>query len=447
MLLKFILFFYIIFFSNSLLAQLPGIDKKILTLDDCLKIASQNNFDLLLARESINQADAQLTSAFGAYLPDLGINGGYTRRLTNLNQFIIVGDRTIDASVNPNAYRLNMGASMTIFDGFSREFNYDRANLDLQAAQLNATQSLREIKLLIYQRFVNVIRNKQIYIIRQENLKQGEAELERIKALFDAGVISIVNVYSQQSDLGNREFDLLNAEAQLFNSKAELLRVMGLEPDIDVDFDEKSVPNTTDELNLDKIDNEIKSYVYKTSSILEKRLDYQTSLLNYESSKDNVGIARGSYFPRVFASGGWAWANNELTKFNDFGNASFGLSFTIPLFSQFRVDASVQNAEIQEIQANINLQRKEQEVRTDVRVAQIKIETSRKQLEVADKALAFAEMNYESSRERFQVGDANIIEFQAANNQLINAQINKINAVYNYYQAKKEIEFALGIEN
>jgi outer membrane protein TolC len=74
------------------------------------------------------------------------------------------------------------------------------------------------------------------------------------------------------------------------------------------------------------------------------------------------------------------------------------------------------------------------------------LEISQKQLLVSQKALESSQKNYESASERYNLGAASIIEFQRANTQFINSQLNRVNAVYNYYKAKKELLNAVGIK-
>ena len=53
-------------------------------------------------------------------------------------------------------------------------------------------------------------------------------------------------------------------------------------------------------------------------------------------------------------------------------------------------------------------------------------------------------MNYQIYNERFNIGSSNINEYYDANTRYITAQINRINAIYSYYLAQKEVQFAIG---
>ena len=71
-----------------------------------------------------------------------------------------------------------------------------------------------------------------------------------------------------------------------------------------------------------------------------------------------------------------------------------------------------------------------------------------KKLDITKRALKASEVNYDSYRERFNVGKANITELLSANQMLVEAQINRITAVYDYFQAQKATLFTIGqLEN
>ncbi|MER3329569.1 MAG: TolC family protein, partial [Candidatus Kapaibacterium sp.] len=111
----------ILFLPFSLFPQISG-PGATLTLDECINIALEKNFDLLISKERIDVAEAGLRSSFGEYLPTISANIGYNRQLNNLSQSLVFGDRVIESNQNPNRYNASTGARLTLFDGFSREY-------------------------------------------------------------------------------------------------------------------------------------------------------------------------------------------------------------------------------------------------------------------------------------------------------------------------------------
>ncbi len=435
----------ILFLPLSLFSQISG-PGATLTLDECINIALEKNLDLLLSKERIDVAEAGLRSSFGEYLPTISANVGYSRQLNNLSQSLVFGDRVIASNQNPNRYNASTGARLTLFDGFSREYNYSASKDNLESVKFNVEQLKRDIKIQVYRAYTEVIRNKQIVRIRLENIQLGKNDLEKMKAQYKAGVSALPQIYSQEAELGNLEYDLLTAENSQFASKASLLMLMGLAPDLDVNFDINSIPADVTEKEVESFYNNHKDQEELVKKALNNRYDIKSYDFSGNAAKAAKKAAEGIYYPSISASTGWSWANTEINDFNSRGNFALGLNLSVPIFNNFKTDQQVQNAEMQLKQAEIEKQRLENQVRNDVKTALLSLEISQKQLKVSDKSYESSQKNNESVKERYKVGAASVLELQSSNTQFINSQLNKVNAVYNYYKAKKELLNSIGIE-
>ena len=62
-------------------------EERSLSLDECLKIALENNKQLLLAQEKVNNSQAKKREAFGSYLPNVSAMGAliYNHELNKVN--------------------------------------------------------------------------------------------------------------------------------------------------------------------------------------------------------------------------------------------------------------------------------------------------------------------------------------------------------------------------
>lgn len=410
-------------------------ESKVYNLQEVLRITLKNNYDLRLNNANIEYSESELKSAFGKYLPGFAFSSSYQRRLNPREE--------LGALNYPDYYNMRLGADFTLFDGFSREANYSRAQSNLKSSKLSLEQSIQSVYLDAYEEYINIVRSKQVVRIRRENLEVGKAELERIRARHEAGVLPITAVYSQEADLGNREMELYAAENELDNYKARLMTIMGMDPDITVDFSITSIPS---EIRSEDVEN-FKSGLGSMPSAIEKalnnRLDYQAAKLRFESAEFSKKIAESAYYPKLGATADWSWNNTEFGAF-DKGNYYFGLNLQVPIFSNFAVDAQVQSMKLSLEQKNIELLRLEQNIRSSVQIAYINLSSAEKQLAVSEKTVFSAEQNYESTKERVQVGAATVNDLIQANTQLITSQINRITAVYNYIKSQNDIKFAIG---
>ncbi len=416
----------------------------VYNLNDCIKQALRNNYEIRMSEAQTSSAEADIKSAFGDFLPSISINSGYTRQLNAQPSFGLVESQLVKTDPRANTYSLNAGARLTIFDGFSRGNNYKRANETYQSSLFAVKHSMKKVQLQVYQQYIDVIAQYQIVKIRKQNIELGNKELERIKAQNKAGLIPINNVLSQEADLGNKEFDLITAENNLNISKATLMTTMGLMPRYDVEFLESSLPNTINKNEEQNFRKQIGDFKYVVDKSIKNRFDWQARKSSVQASESSIAIAQASYYPVVSASGGWNWSNYELSKFSDFGRSSIGLSLYIPIFDNFNTNARIQSAKLQLEQNKLQQFQLEQNIKSSIKIAFLNLESSEKQLDISERALKSAKANFESAKERFRIGSASITDYLTANTQLITAQINRVNAIYKYFQSQKEVLYSIG---
>jgi outer membrane protein len=296
----------------------------------------------------------------------------------------------------------------------------------------------------IYRQYIDVIRKYQIIKIRKEVLEQGKIELSKSKALYEAGTTPKSNVYAQEAEIGSQEFELIRAENDYSVAKANLLTTMGLNPDLNADFLESSLPNSVSDEDVQNFRRDIGSFESALNTALKLRPDYFAAKEITESSNSNVTIATSGYYPRLTASGGWTWSNSEFDKFSELGRAFIGLSLNVPIFENFNTNQNIQSAKLKLKQSEVQQFQTEQNIRNALKTAFLNLDAAEKQLDITNRALKSAEMNYQSNLERYNLGATDVSVYIDANRQFITSQINRVSAIYSYFQAQKEVLYAIG---
>ncbi|HCN04408.1 MAG TPA: hypothetical protein DIS79_02225, partial [Bacteroidetes bacterium] len=114
--------------------------------------------------------------------------------------------------------------------------------------------------------------------------------------------------------------------------------------------------------------------------------------------------ARSGYFPTLTANGGYSWRNFELSDFDRQSQMFVGLRLDVPLFDQFRTNASIEQARLTLETRRIEVERLKQQLRASVRTAYLQLANAERGLEITDIALRAAQLNYDATQERFAVG-------------------------------------------
>lgn len=417
---------------------------RVFSLEDCLKIAADNNTSIRFSKANISVADADLTSAFGDFLPSLNYYMGFQRQLNETNTRNLDGTIITIPVTEPNSFTMAATANFLVFGGFARGANYSRAENNYESTLRDVEFTEKQVFFTVYDNYIDVIANRQIVKIREENLKTGQKELEKLRAEYEAGTKNIGEVYAQEANVGTRELELVRAENTLELSKATLLTTMGLRADYDAEFMESSLPNEITDERIQLFRDEIGTIEQLMTKALESRLDYKANEYRIKAAEDGVTVAQSSYYPRLTASGGWSWANSRFENIGELGRSYVGLSLSVPIFQNFNTQYQVESAKATVLQQEIAKIDNEQKIRSDLIKSYTILEAAEKELDITQRALKSAELNYESAKERYQVGVYNITDLFSANYQLTDARINRVNAVYNYYLAQKQVLFTIG---
>ncbi|MGB9913157.1 MAG: TolC family protein [Candidatus Kapaibacteriota bacterium] len=408
-------FLTLFLFHLSIFAQEKG-TTKVFSLNDCLSIAKENNPQIKIIESQISTAGAEITSAFGNFLPSATFNMGYTRQLNvESGQKINIGGQTIIVGkIEPNSYNMSLSLNYNLFDGFSREAQYKSAKENLNSVYSKYSQTLQDVEISVHRAYVNVLKAKKILEARRQDVEFSKKDLERVTARYNAGAIPYANVLTQEAELANKEILVIQAENELKNAKANLLTTMGLKPDVEIDVNESDIKINFTEEDVKRFKSEIGDYESLVKNALVKRYDLISIEQQIASSQANLTIARAGYLPTLSAYGGWSWANNEFRNFSDLGRSFIGLSLRIPIFENFKSNYQIELAKAQILQLEMQKLQLEQNVRNQIIQALNNLEAAEKQLFASKKSLESAQKNFESAQERYRVGAIGIVDYTVA---------------------------------
>ncbi|WP_245683905.1 TolC family protein [Rhodohalobacter halophilus] len=418
-----------------------------MTIEQAINTALENNYQIKQAENNRNLADTRVRSAQADFLPSLnaGFNGSRNVGRQFVQEDLSFEDRTtygLSGSINAN---------VTIFDGFANIAGLRGAQADRESEELNFQRLKENVMFDTASRFLEVVLNRELLKIAESNLEASRGQLERISAEVEVGSRPTVDQYNQESVVANDELTLIQRENALEVSMARLIRIMQDDSITEVD----PVMPTVDEMALMPMDLSLNDMI---SAALEQRSDIRAQEFNIESNQQNYRIARGQYYPTVSASAGFngSWSDQlrdpitgETVSFSDqfFDQnvrRSLGFSIQIPIFNRWNTRTSIESARVQLKNSELALDNVRFQVTEEVRQAYNDYVSIVKELESSEKALRAAERAYETEQQRYEVGSTTLIELNQANANYVQAQSNRIQAVYNFVFQEKLLDYYIG---
>lgn len=430
-------------YSTSTLGQTA---EKI-TLQDAIRIALENNYQLKQAENNLELSESRIMSEYADFLPSL--NGGMTGRRSTGNQF---NNNTGDF-VNRTLYSFgaSLNTGITVFAGFENINSLRSAEQNKISSEESLKRAKESVVFTTATRYLQVLLNQQLLEIAQSNLETSTKQLEQIQAQVDVGSRPSVDLFNQESTVANDELSITNQENALSISKLSLIRQLQIDPLGEYEF---VIP----ELSID----DVSTQDYNLEQLVEEAIATRSDLLSEQASIKSLeyqkAIARAAILPTVSMSGVISSDANDATLdpltgegalFSDqFFDRNVGttlsLSLSFPIFNNLNRSTSIQNSKIQFKNAELAYQNTELGVIQEVTQAHIDYISVVKQLEASNKALIASEKAFETQQERYNVGASTLIELSQAQSTYVSAQSNYTQALYNLIFQEKLLDFYLG---
>ncbi|PSQ69400.1 MAG: TolC family protein [Bacteroidetes bacterium QH_2_67_10] len=204
------------------------------------------------------------------------------------------------------------------------------------------------------------------------------------------------------------------------------------------------------------------------AAALENRPDVRQAKLAVELRENDRRQAEAQYLPTVSAFANFDYTGRVADDRTSVSNApndpftfrqtsrgffadelwnpsvSVGLRLSWNLFGGFRRAAEIEQREVAVDQAEVDYRQLVSQVRLEVQRALRTLDTARERLRGQRANVERAELNYEMAQKRLGVGVATQLQLREASDQLDQARLSYLQAVYDYLTAKSAYETAVG---
>ncbi len=440
------LFFFallVIFCSVNAFSQ-ESIDLKKAILFAIQKDPSISQIQNNLAIQRLN-----IETARGNLYPNLSLSGSYSRN----NYFSRGGTQLInnvpysvpDQNTWQNSANFGLNSQVVLYNGFANYQSVDLENQNEVFLKLQYEKLKTDVVINIYQKFFDAVKKEKIVKTNEDNLQNSRDQLDKIQQYVNVGKKTMSDVYKQDVLVAQNELLLEQSRNDLSKAKIDLLFAMYDDVNKDIAIDSKDI-------NADLTVADLKVILDKSSNVdalvknaVAGRYDYKSAIQDIKIDQTRLSLALKSlYFPTITAFGDYNVNGNQIQNVLDSRTFTIGLSLNYYLFQGNKFDINRQIAEVNIKQKNEDLNKLEQQIKSDIKKATIDLETAYKQIEILDRNIKSAEQDKILSEENFRIGFGTLLDVQTAEINLNNLYISRINSIYNFLFAKKEIEYLSG---
>ncbi len=383
----------------------------VLTLNDALQEARQNNLDLKVARARLDQALLQSRRAWAGYLPTVLVGASYTRNNAEAVLTLPGGGGTV--TIQPFN---QLGAQAEVRQALIAPSLWPairNAGIAEDVSSLSTEFTRREVLFGVAQAYFNAASLQEAIRATEFLLQTNQAREKDTQARFDAGTVTRVALLRAQLDRTRAEQDLVRARNSYDSARLALATILQRES---ADFS-LQLPEVPEVPEVDK-------------ELARKAQDQRPDVL---ASRRNLDLAMGrrqgvwfSYLPSVNFSGVYRITNAAgFTGRNDVWTLTLNGAWTIWDGGLREVSLREESARVAEASA---LQKQsETRVTQEVATSRLDYNNARSNLSKAEEALSLARETQRLTEISFKAGVGTYLEVADANSALTNAEVSAIN--------------------
>lgn len=481
-------------------APLAAQDPEPLTLDGAVALARENNPEYRSRLNDEGVADWGVRSAYAAFLPSAGVNGGLsfqsggTARIGGFTSGDIGLGETPDYYYSSFGVSVGWGLSGPKGIGGADLYRVGREKATRRSVLAGLETAEQTLAMEVTRQYLLVLRQQDAVDLSRAELERAEANLALAEARFAVEAATAIEAKQAEVERGRAEINVLRSESVLANQRLRLLQVIGLDLDRNLVLI-SDVPVFEPEWTLE--------------SLLQAAMATQPALRAAEASTEaaeaGANMARAEYWPTLRLATGLSGFTRrassdeflidqarrqmraardqcegmnlilgrlsppveqtldcseyqftdeqraEVLSVNDrfpfrftTEPASVSLGISLPVFQGLSRQHQLEAARAQADDARWQLRAQELETRVNVEASYRDLRTAYEAARLEDRNREVARDQLRLARERYRVGATAFLELMEAETLMARADREYLLAVYTFQESLAALEQAVG---
>ncbi len=459
-----IMAFILIFSVNNTFSQ----ESSSLTLEECIKIAMENNISIKSAQEKVKLAEQKVNEARASFMPSISGSGTYTYA-GKLPEFEIdfssmlsgmpAGAQGAPPEDNMSSGGFSgMGSSSSAF-AFGKKHtsqvglslqqaiftwgkilnSYKQANLNLESERQGFESIKQQVIFDTTRAFYGVLLAQELVKVTDMAVKQAEAHVKMAQDLVDAGTAT--------------NFDLLRAKVQLANIRSQYIKIQNV-----LKLAKDGLNNTLG-MNLDANFILKGEFVYKPIDVdldnllklaMVNRSEIKQLQIQEDMAKKIVSIVKAGNKPNIAFVGNYNYQSSadtfgdafERDNWKNTWNVTFALS--MPIFDGLATRSRVKQAKSTVRQIELGKEQLINGITIEVRSAYSKFVEAKELLKAQEETVQQAQESLRIANIMYKNGMITTVELMDTELAFTQAQTNYSNALNDYVIAIASLEKAIG---
>jgi len=414
---KILLLFFVLLGINTI-AQ----ERELLTVEDAVAIALENNFQIKIATNDLQIDETSISPGFAGMLPRINGVVDNNNNLQNITQTRSDGTQLSRDNAKSNSLNYGVELNWTIFDGLRMFARYDQLQEVKKLGEAELQQAVLGTVSDVMITYFDLVQQKQQLNALDSTLVISEQRVELANNRFSIGKASKLEFLNAQVDQNTDQTQYLRQEELFKNTKTRLNEIMGR--DVKTDFRVIELIAIDRSLELNALEEEAKA----------QNPQLQAQLINKRIVELQLKQIKGDRFPTISAQAGYMFNNSEsslgFTTNNEARGLNYGFSARLNLFDGFNQNRNEKIARIQIENTELLIAQQTEKLLSQLSIAFQTYKTNLQLMELEVNNEAIAKENLEITMAKYKIGTIPTIEFRTAQLNYINAVVRSSNAVY-----------------
>jgi TolC family type I secretion outer membrane protein len=416
-------------------AQAQEIQKRVLTVDDCVNIALKSSFPARSAQENYQSARWNFLGGWSGLLPRLDVSSiwfRYSRDILSFRLGQVISSR--------DRYSFNLGLTQPVFDGGANFATYNLKRSTKKAAWDDLKLAEKSVALNVKQGCYDLLKAQALYDVQIDAVGKSIEQLKMAKARYDLGAASLSDYLKAKVQLGNDSLSLITYQNNVKIAEATLNSLLGLNVNTPLEVDAR--------LEYKKLEADLEE---ETRKALEKHPQIDKAIQEENQAHSSLTIARSGNFPDISFQGNYSWSDIKLPEIKNFrrdwdlyDSWDIGIRVSMNIFDGFLTTSKVRSAKAQLSLTKESLEQSKRDLELEIKKAYLLVKGAEQKIQLTEDALKSAEEDLKLTQEKYNLGAASILELLDANVSYKTAKSNQVQALYDYNLAIAQFEKAIG---
>lgn len=409
-----------------------------LNLPKTVQMALDYNRDIKNSQYALKKAEYAINQAQAGKKPSVDYNFGAQRsRATDAATYSRAASLMGSANSISNAFSNGISVNIPLYTGGLVEGQIDVAKLGKTNAQEEILRVEQATKYSAIEGYYGLLAYQELQGVYHEAVDNLQGHLDNVQAQYNVGTKAKVDVFSSDVSLANAKTTAITADNNVAIAESNLNNILGLPLETKLNLADHQLPFDTYNISLQ----EAMDYAMKY------RPEVLQAAIAVQEAERSIDIADAGNKPTVAITGGNDWADNTFPGI-DANKRSWKVAagVTYNFYDGGATKAKVNQAKQDLLVARETEQKTRESVQLQVKQAYLNIRSAAQKVEETQTVVDQARENYRIQNIRYQAGvgiNLDVLDAQLSLNQ---AQVNHIQALYDYNVGIAKLEQVMGVD-